>query len=213
LTSSAILAATSVSLATSRNTVPRWSAGSSQPGSSDRVTPTQVDTGANKGKPAGAVAPTVSATARDRIGPTKATASGSRAAATPAATGSPTPCATCAIAALARTVSTSAASLAGRAECTTTGAMLVSRHASGAARRLCRRERNGRHRQRLEAAGPRATRALRTTRATNASARRTAGHLPEIGSPSGTAQGTPGRRPVPPRSPTRAGRLLGTADG
>lgn len=79
--------ATTVSRATMRRTVPWWRAGwSSQPGSSSRVTPAHVATGASSGRPAGAVASTASATARERNGPMTARASGSAAAAVAAAT-------------------------------------------------------------------------------------------------------------------------------
>ena len=70
-----------MSRATIRSTVPRWRAGSSSaPGSSKRVTPAQVATGASSGSPTGAVASTASATARERNGPISASASGSPAA-------------------------------------------------------------------------------------------------------------------------------------
>ena len=59
-------AATTVSRATIRSIVPRCRAASSHPGSSSRVTPAQVATGARSGNPTGAVASTASATWAER---------------------------------------------------------------------------------------------------------------------------------------------------
>jgi hypothetical protein len=58
----------------------------SHPGSSSRVTPAHVVTGANSGSPAGAVTSIASATARERNGPITARAAGSLTAAVAAAT-------------------------------------------------------------------------------------------------------------------------------
>src|SRR4051812_31021438 len=111
-----------MSRATSRNTVPSCRGASSQPGSSSRVTPTQVAAGASSGRRAGAVTASASFTSADRNGPITARASGSAAAFSAAPTGSSSPCATCAIPAPLSTSSTAAVKSGGRIEWTATTA-------------------------------------------------------------------------------------------
>jgi hypothetical protein len=85
-------------------------------GSSSRVTPTQVASGARSANPAGAVASRVSATAAECNGPINASADGSEAARAPASTASRSPCASCGTPAALITWATAAVRAAGNAE-------------------------------------------------------------------------------------------------